>query len=152
MLITMEEDRGDASAPHGSDLLQGDLPPDLAELAERSESTARRTLIARVKNPLALRFPLFDPDPLLDRLAPFFRPLFSVWGLAVWLAVVIAGLTGVLSPLWLVGGMAWLGHVVIGWGVGDGAKTHRPTPAGGSRLRRVLPRRSAAGTPPEIAA
>ncbi len=77
---------------HGSDLLQGDLPPDLAELAERSESTARRTLIARVKNPLALRFPLFDPDPLLDRLAPFFRPLFSVWGLAVWLAVVIAGL------------------------------------------------------------
>lgn len=77
---------------HGSDLLQGDLPPDLAELAERSESTARRTLIARVKNPLALRFPLFDPDPLLDRVAPYFRPLFSVWGLAVWLAVVIAGL------------------------------------------------------------
>jgi deazaflavin-dependent oxidoreductase (nitroreductase family) len=67
-------------------------------------------------------------------------------------AVVIAGLTGVLSPLWLVGGMAWLGHVVIGWGVGDGAKAHRPSTAGGSRLRRILPRRSAAGTPPEIAA
>lgn len=77
---------------HGSDLLQGDLPPDLAELAERAESTARRTLMARVKNPLALRFALFDPDALLDRLAPFYRPIFSLWGLAVWLAVVVAGL------------------------------------------------------------
>ncbi|TXN24688.1 PqqD family peptide modification chaperone [Methylobacterium sp. WL9] len=77
---------------HGSDLLQGDLPPDLAELAERAESTARRTLMARVKNPLALRFALFDPDAILDRLAPFYRPIFSLWGLAVWLAVVIAGL------------------------------------------------------------
>ncbi len=77
---------------HGSDLLQGDLPPDLAELAERSESTARRTLMARVKNPLALRFALFDPDAVLDRLAPFYRPIFSLWGLAVWLAVVVAGL------------------------------------------------------------
>ncbi|MBD8909660.1 M50 family metallopeptidase, partial [Methylorubrum zatmanii] len=77
---------------HGSDLLQGDLPPDLAELAERSETTARRTLIARVKNPLALRLPLFDPDALLDRLAPFYRPIFSAWGLAVWLGVVVSGL------------------------------------------------------------
>ncbi|GLS43619.1 PqqD family peptide modification chaperone [Methylobacterium brachythecii] len=77
---------------HGSDLLQGDLPPDLAELAERSETTARRTLMARVKNPLALRFPLFDPDAALDRLAPLYRPLFTVWGLAVWLAFVVTGL------------------------------------------------------------
>lgn len=77
---------------HGSDLLQGDLPPDLAELAERSETTARRTMMARVKNPLAMRFPLFDPDAALDRLAPLYRPLFTIWGLAMWSAVVVAGL------------------------------------------------------------
>lgn len=76
---------------HGSDLLQGDLPPDLAELAERSASTARRTLMARVRNPLALRFPLFDPDAALDRLAPLYRPLFTAWGFGVWLAVLITG-------------------------------------------------------------
>ncbi|MDR7039920.1 putative peptide zinc metalloprotease protein [Methylobacterium sp. BE186] len=76
---------------HGSDLLQGDLPPDLAELAERSESTARRTLIARVRNPLALRFPLFDPDAALDRLGPLYRPFFTAWGFGFWLAVLISG-------------------------------------------------------------
>ncbi|UHC18633.1 biotin/lipoyl-binding protein [Methylobacterium currus] len=77
---------------HGSDLLEGAFPPDFAELLERSDSVARRSLIARLRNPLALRFPLFDPDALLDRLAPLYRPLFSLPGLLVWLAVVAAGL------------------------------------------------------------
>lgn len=77
---------------HGSDLLEGALPPDFTELLERSDSVARRSLIARLRNPLALRFPLFDPDAALDRLAPLYRPLFSLPGLLVWLAVVAAGL------------------------------------------------------------
>ncbi|TXN82125.1 PqqD family peptide modification chaperone [Methylobacterium sp. WL8] len=78
---------------HGSDLLQGAFPPDFAELLERSDSTSRRTMMARVRNPLALRFPLFDPDQLLDRLAPLFTPLFSVAGLIAWLALVVTGVT-----------------------------------------------------------
>ncbi|MFE1601322.1 peptidase M50 [Methylobacterium sp. ID0610] len=84
---------------HGSDLLEGAFPPDFAELLERADAVSRRSLIARVRNPLALRFPLFDPDRLLDRLAPLFRPLFSLPGLIAWLAIVAAGL--------IVAGLHW---------------------------------------------
>lgn len=43
-------------------------------------------------------------------------------------AIVIAA-TGVVPTFWLVGALVWLGHVVIGWGVGDvrrHAAEHRP--------------------------
>jgi hypothetical protein len=45
-------------------------------------------------------------------------------------AIVGVALTGLLSPLWLVAGLAWLGHIVVDWGLGDGLRTadggHRP--------------------------
>jgi deazaflavin-dependent oxidoreductase (nitroreductase family) len=34
-------------------------------------------------------------------------------------AAVTVGVTGVVPPVWLVASLVWLGHVVIGWGVGD---------------------------------
>ncbi len=39
--------------------------------------------------------------------------------------LVLLGLAtaGVLSPLWLVGSMAWLGHLVLGLGIGDRLRT-----------------------------
>lgn len=78
---------------HGADLLQGAFPPDFAELSERAASTARRTMMARVRNPLALRLPLFDPDRLLEALRPLYQPLFSVAGLVCWLLLVLTGIT-----------------------------------------------------------
>lgn len=38
--------------------------------------------------------------------------------LAAIAAVAIAA-TGVVPIIWLVGSLVWLGHVIIGWGVGD---------------------------------
>jgi F420H(2)-dependent quinone reductase len=35
------------------------------------------------------------------------------------IAAVAIGATGVVPVVWLVGSIVWLGHVVIGWGVGD---------------------------------
>ncbi|WP_420101041.1 HlyD family efflux transporter periplasmic adaptor subunit [Bosea sp. (in: a-proteobacteria)] len=78
---------------HGSDLLQGAFPPDFAELSERAASHARRTMMARIRNPLALRLPLFDPDRVLDALRPLYQPLFSGFGLICWLALVATGIT-----------------------------------------------------------
>jgi hypothetical protein len=43
-------------------------------------------------------------------------------------AIAIAA-TGVVPTVWLVGALVWLGHLVIGWGVGDvrrHAAEHRP--------------------------
>lgn len=78
---------------HSNDLLQGDVPPDVSELAERAAKQSRQDLLGRFRNPLALRWPLFDPDRLLDRLAPLFRPVFTVWGLIAWLALIATGIT-----------------------------------------------------------
>ena len=35
------------------------------------------------------------------------------------IAAVVIGATGIVPVVWLVGSIVWLGHVVIGWGVGD---------------------------------
>ena len=35
------------------------------------------------------------------------------------IAAVAIGATGVVPVVWLVGSLVWLGHIVIGWGVGD---------------------------------
>ncbi|WP_374619971.1 peptidase M50 [Devosia sp.] len=76
---------------HASDLLQSELPPDFGEISDRALKASRSTVVSRLRNPLALRFPLFDPDRFLDATVGLVRPLFSYWGLLAWLALVIAG-------------------------------------------------------------
>ncbi|MBE7182854.1 MAG: PqqD family peptide modification chaperone [Methylobacterium mesophilicum] len=75
---------------HGSDLLQGELPPDFGELTERSAKQARSDMLARIRNPMALRLPLFDPDRFLDLTLPFVRPLFTIWGFLLWSGLVLS--------------------------------------------------------------
>jgi putative peptide zinc metalloprotease protein len=76
---------------HRADLLVAELPPDIAELARRGDRQQRQALLTRLRNPLALRLPLFDPDRFLERSLPFVRPLLSLPGLLAWLALVSAG-------------------------------------------------------------
>ena len=76
---------------HGSDLLQGDSVPDLAEIGHRGATQQRRSMLQRIRNPLALRFPLIDPDRFLTATLPLVRPLFSVVGLLLWLGTVLTG-------------------------------------------------------------
>jgi putative peptide zinc metalloprotease protein len=76
---------------HAADLLTGETPPDIAELAERARETADRALMQKLRNPLALRMPLFDPDRMLNALVPLFRLIYTVPGFLLWLGVVIAG-------------------------------------------------------------
>ena len=76
---------------HGADLLQGEIPPDFDEMAERSGKANQRRMMQQLRNPMALRVPLFDPDRMLDLTAPFVRPLFTVPGFLAWLALVLTG-------------------------------------------------------------
>ena len=80
-----------------ADLLLGDSPPDMAELTHRGESGRVRQLLLRIRNPLAMRFPLLDPDRLLTLTLPMVRPLFTTVGFLLWLALVVAG--GALAVL-----------------------------------------------------
>lgn len=71
-----------------ADLLATDARPDFAQLSQRARKQNRQKLVRRWISPLYLRIPLVDPDRFLNALLPLARPLWSVWGLALWLAVV----------------------------------------------------------------
>ncbi len=76
---------------HAADALLCDVPPDSMEIFRRYEQHQRQRLKQRLWTPLALRFPLFDPDRFLVRTMPWVAPLFSWFGLLLWLIVVGAG-------------------------------------------------------------
>src|SRR5580658_6254634 len=77
---------------HGADLLLSKLPPNMDELNERADTHTRRALMAQIRNPLALRFPLLDPDRFLDATLPLVRPLFTTAGLIGWIVLVTIGI------------------------------------------------------------
>ncbi len=73
---------------HQSDVLHGDVPPDLAEMSERAAKQRRRKLAMSFMNPMALRIPLFDPDEFLTATLPLARIFLSWFGALVFLGVV----------------------------------------------------------------
>ncbi|TAK46506.1 MAG: PqqD family peptide modification chaperone [Betaproteobacteria bacterium] len=79
---------------HIADVLQSEVTPDVNELLRRSQRIRGRTRLAKALSPLAIRFPLFDPDALLERWLPLFRPLFGPLGALLWLCV--AGWGGIM--------------------------------------------------------
>ncbi|OAI27825.1 peptidase M50 [Methylosinus sp. R-45379] len=77
---------------HAADLLIGDVPPDMEELAHRADRHSRRSFVQNIRNPLAIRIPLIDPERFLAATAPLGRLLFSWWGFGFWLATIAIGL------------------------------------------------------------
>ena len=67
-------------------------------------------------------------------------PLYNALHLPL-VPAVVAGiaLTGLVSSLWLVAGLAWLGHIVVDWGLGAGRRAPDGGPATGGRLALPLP-------------
>jgi putative peptide zinc metalloprotease protein len=92
---------------HQADLLLSGLPPDMAELDRRADRQGSRRMMLWLRNPLALRLPLLDPDRFLDRTLPLARLVFSPAGLALWLALVATALV-LVSLHWdsLAGGIS----------------------------------------------
>ena len=76
---------------HMAELLQTEVAPDVAELLRRARKGKPKVWLQNLRSPLAMRFPLFDPDRLLERWLPWYRPLFGWGGFVLWLAVVAAG-------------------------------------------------------------
>ncbi|HEY8066885.1 MAG TPA: PqqD family peptide modification chaperone [Methylosinus sp.] len=76
---------------HAADLLIGDVPPDMGELAHRADRQNRRSFVQNVRNPLAIRIPLVDPERVLAATAPLARVVFGWWGFAFWLATIVVG-------------------------------------------------------------
>lgn len=76
---------------HEADILITDVMPDVLELSRREERRPSRWQ-RRLMNPLALRFPLVDPDRLLVRGLPLVKPLAGRAGVLLWLVVVVPAL------------------------------------------------------------
>ena len=85
---TQDEVIGLLSQLHRSDLLQAGVLPDFKDLQQRRSQNRRSRLLMNLRSPMSIRFPLFDPETLLDRTMPLVRPLFSWFGLLLWLLVV----------------------------------------------------------------
>jgi putative peptide zinc metalloprotease protein len=73
---------------HGADVLQCDVPTDIAELFQRRRRTQRGKVFAQLASPLWWRIPLVDPEWVLSRLLPWVRPLLGIAGAVLWAAVV----------------------------------------------------------------
>jgi putative peptide zinc metalloprotease protein len=74
---------------HQADALNSGVSPTLAELDMRARRAARQKLIQKLKSPLFIRVPLFDPQRLIAVTYPLVRPFFSFPGLLLWAVVVI---------------------------------------------------------------
>lgn len=85
-------DKGDVlrllSLLYNSDVLHGDVPPDVAEQTDRGARQSQRKTLMRFLNPLAIRFPLLDPDAFLTATLPWLRFIFTPWAAMLYLAVV----------------------------------------------------------------
>lgn len=80
---------------HRADLLDRASGADVGDLDERERLDA---IVARrrwMTAPLSLKLKLLDPGPLLARLRPLARALYSRLGALLWLALVVAGLASV---------------------------------------------------------
>lgn len=74
---------------HGADILLCDVPPDAIELLDRYSRKQTAKFMQRWSSPLALRFPVLDPDRFLNATVPFVRPIFGRVGTLIWLVTVV---------------------------------------------------------------
>ncbi|MDA0824815.1 MAG: hypothetical protein O3C28_20700, partial [Proteobacteria bacterium] len=74
---------------HGADVLMSNVPPDTKELLQRYEKRQHQQRWQKIKTPLAIRIPIFDPDKMLSALTPLARPIFSGLGALIWLVTII---------------------------------------------------------------
>ncbi len=76
---------------HAADALLCDVPPDSMEVFRRHQQHERMLWKRRLWSPMALRFPLLDPDRFLTRTLPWVGPLLGRLGFAIWFFVVVTG-------------------------------------------------------------
>lgn len=72
---------------HSISAMKSGIPTDVEQLFDRNQAEKSAQKLRRLMNPLAIRFPLIDPDNFLNRGMPHVRSLMSVGGAITWLVV-----------------------------------------------------------------
>jgi putative peptide zinc metalloprotease protein len=62
---------------HFANHLLANITPDIQELINRRNKGRKQSFKSRFGNPMALRFPLLDPDAFLQKYMPYVAPLFT---------------------------------------------------------------------------
>ncbi|MBT8446492.1 MAG: peptidase M50, partial [Gammaproteobacteria bacterium] len=75
---------------HAADALHSNITPDAAELFERGQQHRRAQRLRQFGNPLAMRFPLLDPERFLERTAGLTDFVFTRWFAALWMTGLLA--------------------------------------------------------------
>lgn len=73
----------------GIGALKSGMPADVEQLFNRQQAEKSSNRTRRLLNPLAIRFPLFDPDRFLNRTITMVRPVFSYGAAVVWCLVML---------------------------------------------------------------
>ena len=73
---------------HSISAIKSGISTDVEQLFKRSQTEKSAQRLRRLMNPLAIRFPLIDPDKFLNRTMPQVRPLLSIAGAVTWLLVI----------------------------------------------------------------
>ncbi len=102
---------------YNSNLLSTDAPPETEQLLQRGRTRTKKRLLTHAVGLMYLRIRLLNPDPLLSKLEPIFRPVLSRAGLVLWALLLLAALVSIL-PEWprLAGGFdEYVSPANFGW-------------------------------------
>ena len=81
---------------HDADLIQGNILPSTTEMFRQVENEQKQGWKQRVANPFSLRFPLFDPERLLEKCQGLTQLLFTRTIFVLWLIIVLSAVTSAL--------------------------------------------------------
>ncbi len=74
---------------HQADALNAGTAPVLAEFGHRARRQARQRLLQKLKSPLFVKIPLFDPKRVIEATYPLARPVFSLPGFLLWCTLMV---------------------------------------------------------------
>ena len=75
---------------HETDLIQSDILPSTVELFQKTQGQPSTSLKSRLTNPFSLRFPLYDPDRLLEKFSFLTGRMFTGGMLVLWSLIVLS--------------------------------------------------------------
>jgi len=77
---------------HQADVLHAGVLPDMDELGRRATKKQRSEWLNYLRSPMAMRFPLLDPERFLAATQFLVQPFLGWFGLLVWLSIVVFAL------------------------------------------------------------
>lgn len=77
---------------HQADIIQTQIPPDMVEVDRRRRTMRRKQFLAKLKSPLAVKIPFWDPDRFLEKTRWLADILFSISAGIIWLLITMTAL------------------------------------------------------------